>query len=93
MRELRNEVARLNPKDAEYIKTVFNTYLTKSLPPMPGFFETLDFPLSNDFDKAYKTIIKSAFKFHALDENLQYKNQENHFKYCGYYEQIFEDID
>ncbi len=90
--ELKNEVVRLNPKDADYIKSVFNTYIQKSLPPMPGFFESgdIDFPLEAEYDKAYKQINHSTYRFHHLDENLRYANQENHFKYHGYYEQIFD---
>lgn len=61
---------------------------------MPGFFEgeNFDFPMGSEYDKAYKTINRASYRFHDLDrETLLYANQENHFKYHGYYEQIFEE--
>lgn len=89
IRELRDEVMRLNPMSRNWIYDVFNTYLTKSIPPTPGFFEgeNLEFPMDNEFDNAYKTISHASYRFHKLDrETLKYINPENHFKYHGFYE-------
>lgn len=91
IRELRDMTILLNnPNESEYIKQVFNTYIVKSIPPMPGFFEGgyIEFPLecSKEVNAAYKTISNASYRFHALDADFKYINQENHFKYHGHYE-------
>lgn len=93
--ELKNETMRLNPNSQDHVKAAFDAYIQKSLPPTPGFFENgdIEFPLGSEYNKAYKTINSATYRFHHLDrETLLYANQENHFKYHGFYEQIFEDV-
>jgi hypothetical protein len=44
------------------------------------------YELTKAEQKAFNKFTAAVYEFHKLDENLQYVNQENHFKVYGYYE-------
>lgn len=83
-----------NPLHAGFIKMAFQSYIDGELENvMVGDLEEADYFIANlawnsPEQKAWKKFSNAVYKFHRLDNNGYYVNQDNHYKVYGYYEDV-----